>query len=152
MASFGIGMPVDLYVVGWVEEGAVDRGVLSYHLTQEVDIAAIAACDAVLAQLPYVARLDTGPTWHLGYDFVIGIIAIGQNDIDLACGEASERQIDIEIGQRKIRKFEFEYLRIPARIERDLVVGEAERFLLRLGQAGKLNDRHFFETDLFCSS
>jgi len=84
-------MPVDLYVVRGIEKGAVDCGVLSYHLAQEVDFAAIAALDTVSTQLPDVARLDTRLNWHSGNDLVIGVFAIDQNDIDFARGEAGKR-------------------------------------------------------------
>ena len=57
MASLGVGMPVDPDVVGRIEEGGVDRGALADHRLQELEVAAVAAADAVLAEDPDVARL-----------------------------------------------------------------------------------------------
>ena len=65
-------------------------------------------------------------------DLVVGIGRVAQHDVDLARAEPGQREVDVELGQRQIGQLELEELEIPAGIERDLVVGEAQRFLLRL--------------------
>ena len=59
---------------------------------------------------------------------------------DLQLAEAGQRQVEAEALQ--LAELEAEQLVVPAGVQRQLVVGNDQRPLLRLAQAGKLDDRH----------
>lgn len=143
MTPLGIGMPVDLHVVGRIEERRVDRLAFSNDRAQELEVVSVAAADAVIAKLPDVADLCARLQRNRRNDLVVGIRGLAKHDIDLAGAEPGERQVHLELGQRQVGQLELEDLEVPTCIERDLVVSEPQRLLLRFAEPGQLNHRNF---------
>ena len=139
--------PLIADVVGRIEEGRVHPQVLADHRPQELLIAAIAAADPMLAEDPDVAGLGARRHRHRRNDLVLGIARSLEDHIDLAAGEAGEREIELHIDPGKLAELELEEIEVPAGTERDLVVSEPERALLRLGEAAKRDCRHLGHAD-----
>src|SRR4051794_16130995 len=97
MSALGIGVTVDLHIVGRIEKCRVDRNAVTDHSPKELRITAIATTDAVLAQNPDVAKHRFGLERHRRNDFFVGIVGCLEYDVDLAACKAGERQVEIDI-------------------------------------------------------
>ena len=143
MPALGVGVAVDLHVVRRIQERGVDRRTVADDAPQEVCVATVAAADAVLAENPDVAELRPGLDRDGGNDLLVGIIRGLEHDVDLAAGEAGQRQVEVDVERADVVKLEPQDLDVPAGIQRDLVVGEAERLLLGFGEPAQLDRWHF---------
>ncbi len=65
-------------------------------------------------------------------DLIVGICLPLQNYIDLTGREAGQGHIHIDIKGGEVREFQLEDFHIPSGIERDLVIREPQRPLLRI--------------------
>ena len=74
MPAAGIGMAVDPHVIGRIQEGGVDLGVVADDLLKERDVPAIAAADAMSAEFPDVAGLRPRFGGDLRDAIVVGIV------------------------------------------------------------------------------
>ena len=151
MAPLGVGVTVDLDVVRRIEERRVDRGAVADDGTEEHRVAAIAAADAVLAADPDIAGLRPWVGRHRGDELVVGIGLTLQHDVDLAAREPGQRQVEIDIENGKLGELELEDVEVPPRAKRELVVGKAQRALLRVGQVRQRDRRHRAQPDQLCS-
>ena len=142
VAALGIGMAIDPDVVGRIEEGGIDDRAVADHRLQEGEVAAVAAADAMLTEDPDVAGPGAGGHRHRRDHLVLGIGRTLQDHVDLAGGEAGERKIEIDVEHRQFAELELQEIEVPAGAERDLVVGDPERALLRLGEMRQHDRRH----------
>jgi len=74
-------------------------------------------------------------------DLIIGIGGRREDHDDLASREAGQRGIDIDIDRSEFAQFQLQDFQIPAGIESDLVVGDPQRSLLGLREAGQGDGR-----------
>ena len=81
---------------------------------------------------------------------VVRVVRTRKGDIDLPHREAREAEIEVHVGE--IAKLQLQEIEIPARTERDLVVGQSQRALLPIGQSCEHNGRNLRETRLICGS
>jgi hypothetical protein len=135
-------MSVDGDVVGRVEERGVDRPVLADQGLED-QVPPVAAADPMLAQDPDVARLRARRLGDGRNGLVVRIAAAVENDVDLAGRETGRRQVEGDIEGRKFGKVELQEVEIPPGIERDLVVGQAQRPLLGLAEPAQDDGRDF---------
>ena len=133
MATRRIGVAIDPDVVGRIEEGGIDGTVADRRL-QEPEIAAVTAADAVLAEDPDVTRPGPWAHRHRRDQLVLGIGRALQDHIDLAGGEAGQRKVETDVDHRQLAKLELQQIEVPAGAQRDLVVGDPQRALLRRRQ------------------
>ena len=145
-----IRVALDGDVVRRIEEGGVDLGVLTDHPTQKFGIAAVSAADAVIAENPDVAELGAGRLGRRGEGRVVVVRQglVFQHDVDLAHGEAGQLQVDLDLRGLDIDDHFAQQVRIPSGFLGDAIVGDPQRFLLRLAQAGQSNGRYGFEPAL----
>ncbi len=108
---------------------------------EKLRVASVAAADAVLAQNPDVAEHRLGLDRNRRNDLFIGIIGSLENDVDLAACKAGQRQVEVDIERADLVELEPEDLDVPSGIQRDLVVGKAERLLLRFAEPRQLDCR-----------
>jgi hypothetical protein len=78
------GMTADPDVVGRIQEGRIDRSIVADDLAKEVNVAAIAATNAMLATNPDIAETGAGLGWSSGNRLVVRNALRGQQHIDLA--------------------------------------------------------------------
>ena len=87
--------------------------------------------------------------WHRVFGRIarvrIGFARIVQNDVDL--GEAEPGEIDIEVEVDQFLKLLRQQVRIPARIERELVIREHVGPLLCRGEMRQRERRHLLHTE-----
>lgn len=69
-----------------------------------------------------------------------------QQDAKFLVGEPDQVQVEAVLLER--RDFRTQHLFVPARVQRQLVVGNNQRPLLRWRKVGQHNDRHFFHPEL----
>ena len=86
--------------------------------------------------------LVRGVDRHRRDHFVLGIGRTLEDHVDLAGGEAGERKVEIDVEHRQFAELELQEIEVPAGAERDLVVGEPERALLRLREMRQRDRRH----------
>ena len=108
---------------------------------QKSGIAAVATSDPMLAENPDIAQLRPWRYWEGRDDLIIGIGSRRENDVDLAGREAGQSRIDIDIDRSEFAQFQLQDFKIPAGIESDLVVGDPQRSLLGLREAGQGDGR-----------
>ena len=103
----------------------------------------------MISENPYVAgfraRRD-GNRWDV---LVVGIILALHDHVDLTGREARDGEIKIDVHHGQVGQFKFEDLEIPAGVEGDLVVGQAQGTLLRIREAMKDDGRDFGHPDGF---
>ena len=143
----GVGVAVDPDVVGRIEEGGVDPGIGTDHRLQEGRVAAVAAADPVLAEDPDVAGPGAGFRRHRRDHLVLGIGRTLEDHVDLAGGEAGQRQVEVDVEHRQLAELELQEVEVPAGAERDLVVGDPERPPLRLREMRQHDRRHLGQAD-----
>src|SRR6516225_6108315 len=141
MASRSHRMPADPHIVGRIEESRIDPRPVTNDPLQKSGIAAVATSDPMLAENPDIAWLRPW-RYREGRDhLIIGIGGRREDHVDLAGREAGQRGIDIDIDRSEFAQFQLQDFDIPAGIESDLVVGNPERPLLDLGEAGQGDGR-----------
>jgi hypothetical protein len=94
-------MTADPDVVGRIQEGRIDRSIVADDLAKEVNVAAIAATNAMLATNPDIAETGAGLRRSSGNRLVVRNALRGQQHIDLAGRKPRDRKIetDIELGE-----------------------------------------------------
>ena len=136
VAAFGIGVAADPDVVGRIQEGGIDPGALADHLSaRNSTVAAVAAADAVLAKIQMSPGLVRGVVGTGGITSSSGSAARAEQHVDLAGRKTGERQIEVDVERGELGQLHLQDVEIPAGVESDLVVGDAKRPLLGLGQA-----------------
>src|SRR6516164_4461990 len=131
----------DPHIVGRIKESRIDTRPVADDPLQKSGIAAVATSNPVLAQNPDIAWLRPWRYREGRDDLIIGIGGRRENDVDLASREAGQRGIDIDIDRSEFAQFQLQDFQIPAGIESNLVVGDPERPLLDLGEAGQGDSR-----------
>ena len=86
--------------------------------------------------------LVRGVDRHRRDDLVLGIGRAFQDHVDLAGGEAGQREVEVDVEHRQLAELELQEIEVPAGAERDLVVGDPQRPLLRLGEVRQRDRRH----------
>ena len=131
-------------IVGWIDEAHV-RQVAGAKRALHVDqLRRIAAQQAVHAAAPEVAGAGDG---HRGrWRRLVGIVAeasVGrrQQPVELHAREAEHIQVDHRL-VADARDLGREQRLVPAGVQRDLVVGQAERPRLRRGEMAEPQHRH----------
>ena len=121
----------------------------AHQMSEVVGAARITAEQAVIAQLPEVARLRHRRRRRpRGIDSVGGIrrvfLEVRGELVDLDRRKAGDRDVEALDHQdlRKLGQLDGQELAVPAGILGDLVVGEGERAALGLGQSLQLDCRH----------
>jgi hypothetical protein len=83
----------------------------------------------VIPQEPDVAELGRGRAAQLRDHLVVGIVRLaGEDHVDLSAGEAHAADLDVRNDERL--QLDPQQVGIPSGVERDLVVGDAQRTLL----------------------
>ncbi|NKA37083.1 hypothetical protein GO300_05143 [Ralstonia solanacearum] len=146
-------------LVGVGRRGKAQRGLLARHQGRDHRaVGGIAADQAVLAQEPDVARPGHRHRRCCGH--VVRLIRfriarpivlsfaqlVSQQRVDLGVIETGQGQV--VAGVSEFREFQRQQFLVPARIERDTVVGEDQRALLRRRQVGQLDHRHLVHAEL----
>jgi hypothetical protein len=140
----------DSDVIGRVEECGVDPRTLADNSPQKPGIAAIAATHPVLPKDPDVARLCPRLRRDRRDDLVFGVRRRRQNYINLAARKTGQCQVDIDFNRVELAQLQLQNLRIPAGVERDLVVGNAQRPLLGIGETGQSDHRYLIQPHTAC--
>jgi hypothetical protein len=138
----GIGVAVDAHVIGRIEKGRVDPRVLADDGREEGGVAAVATADAVLAEDPGITWPRAGRGRDRGDDLVLGIGSPLEDHVDLAAGEAGQRDVDVDIDPGQLAELELQEVEVPAGAEGDPVVGQAQGALLGLRKTGEHDGRH----------
>src|SRR5262245_38645977 len=128
MPALGIGVPIDPDIVRWIEKRGVDPRPRAHHFFKERKVSSVTATDPVLARNPDVPRAGSWLDRNYGDNLIVWICLALQNHIDLAGREAGQGQIEVEI---QFRELDLQQVKVPPGTEGDLVVGDAERTLLR---------------------
>ena len=128
--------PPNPHIVGRIEEGRIDSCPVADDPLQKSGITAVATSNPVIPENPDVTRLRSWCRRNGRDDFVVRIAGRGEDHIDLAGREAGQSRIDINIDRSEFAQFQLQDFQIPAGIERDLVVGDAQRPLLGLRESG----------------
>ena len=84
---------------------------------------------------------------HRRDHLVLGIGRSLEDHVDLAGGEAGQRQVEIDVEHRQLAELELQEIEVPAGAERDLVVGDPQRPLLRLREMRQRDRRHLGHAD-----
>ena len=114
-------MPADRDIVGRVEKGCVDLHVFPDNAPQERAVATITTSKAMVAEEPDIIRPGSRRRGYLREMIVVRIVRTRKGDIDLPRREAREAEIEVHVGE--IAQFQLQEIEVPARTERDLVVG-----------------------------
>ena len=101
----------------------------------------------MLAEDPDVAGPGPGRHRHRRDHLVLGIGRALEDQVDLAGGEAGQREVEIDVENRQFGKLELQKLEVPAGAERDLVVSDPEGALLRIGEMRQRDRRHFRQAE-----
>ena len=96
----------------------------------------------MLAEDPDVAGPGAWGRRHRRDHLVLGIGRALQDHVDLAGGEAGQREVEIDVDHRQLAELELQQIEVPAGAERDLVVGDPQRALLRLREVRQHDRRH----------
>ena len=102
-----VGVAVDPNIVGRIQEGRIDRSIVPDDLAEEVEVATIAATNAMLATNPDVAVAYAGLDRN-GRDYLVVRIALRrQQHIDFARRKPRDRKIEINLEVGKLLKLQF---------------------------------------------
>ena len=148
----GVGVAINPDVVGRIEESGVDRSAVADHRLQEAEIPSVAAADPVLAEDPDVAGPGARRHRHRRDHLVLGISRTLQDHVDLAGGEAGQREVEADVEHRQLSELELQQLEVLAGAECDPVVGEPERALLRFREVRQHDRRHLRHPSAFAAS
>ena len=124
---------------GQGEEGGIDALALADHGGKSGSVVRLSAADPMLAEDPDVTAARAWPLRRGRDDFTVGLGAV-EDHRDLTRREAGHRQVEVDLDRRQIGEFQSQEVLIPAPVECDLVVGDAQRSLVRLVEAVQ-NDR-----------
>src|SRR6516165_8119282 len=141
MASGSHRMPADPHIVGGSRQAASTSAPFADDPPQESGITAVATSDPMLAENPDITWLRPWRYREGRDDLIIGIGGRREDHVDLASREAGQRGIDIDIDRSEFAQFQLQDFQIPAGIESDLVVGDPQRSLLGLREAGQGDGR-----------
>src|SRR4051812_45167792 len=119
MTTLGIGMTVDLDVVGRVQERGVDRSSLADHSLQKLRIASVPASDTMFAQNPDVAERGFRFSRNRWNDLFVGIIGSLEHHVDLAACKAGQRQVEVDVERANVVELKPKNLDVPPGIQRD---------------------------------
>ena len=133
VAPVRVGVPADRDIVRRVEKGSVDLHAFPDDAVQERAVATVSAAKAMVAEDPDVIRSGLWRRSCLREMIVVRIVRTRKGDIDLPRREAREAEIEIHVGE--IAKLQLQEIEIPARTERDLVVGQSQHALLPIAQS-----------------
>ena len=102
----------------------------------------------MLTQQPQIARLRDRLLRQRRRLVVLGqaLLAARQQPLQLALAKADQPEVEAELGE--VRQLEPQQLLVPARVQRQLVVGKHIRPLLRLAHVRKLDHRHLLQPEL----
>jgi hypothetical protein len=146
----GVGVAIDPNIVGRIQEGRIDGSVVADDLAKEVDVATIAATNAMLAANPDVAVTCARRDGN-GRDYLIVRIALRrQQHIGLAGRKSREREIEINFEVGKLLEFQLQKVLVPAGVERNVIVGKAQRASLCLVEMRRRDSRRQVEANRLC--
>ena len=83
MPSLRVGVAVDSNIVGRIQEGRIDRSIVADDLAKEVEVATIAATNAMLTTNPDIALTCAGLDRNGGNRLVVRVAFRCQQHIDL---------------------------------------------------------------------
>ena len=147
VAPFRVRVAADPNVVRWIQEGRIDRSIIANDLAKEVEVATIAATNAVLATNPDIAGMCAGLKRNGRNRLVVRIALRRQQHVDLAGRKPSERKVEIDLEVSKLLKLQLQKISIPAGVERNLIIGKAQRASLRLVEMRQRNGRRQVEAN-----
>jgi hypothetical protein len=127
MPPFRVRVTADPDVVGRIQEGRIDRSIVANDRTKEVEVTAIAATNAMLSTNPDIAETGAGLGWNGGNRLVVWISLRGQQHIDLAGRKPRKGKIEINLEVGEFLKLQLQEVHIPASVERNLIVDQAQR-------------------------
>jgi hypothetical protein len=81
----------------------------------------------MLSTNPDIAETGAGLGWNGGNRLVVRISLRGQQHIDLAGRKPREGKIEINLEVGEFLKLRLQEVHIPASVERNLIVGQAQR-------------------------
>ena len=137
MTSGSHRMPADPHIVGGSRKAASTRAPLPMTRCRNPASRPSPHPIRCSPRNPDITRLRS---WHYRKgrdDLIIGIGGRREDDVDLAGRKAGQSGIDIDIDRSEFAQFQLQDFDIPAGIESNLVVGNPERSLLCLREAGQ---------------
>ena len=152
MPPFRVRVTADPDVVGRIQEGRIDRSIVANDRTKEVEVAAIAATNAMLATNPDIAEVAAGLDRNGRNRLVVRVALRVEQHIDLAGRKPRERKIEIDLEVGKLLKLQLQQVHIPACVERNLIVGKTQRASLCLVEMRQRDRRRRVEANRFAAS
>jgi hypothetical protein len=101
MPSLRVGVAIDPNIVGRIPEARIDRSIVTDDLAKEVEVATVAATNAMLATNPDIAGMCAGLNRNGRNRLVVRVALRRQQHVDLAGRKPRERkvEIDLEVGK-----------------------------------------------------
>jgi hypothetical protein len=147
MSSLRVGVAVDPNIVGRIQKGRIDRSIVANDLAKEVEVATIAATNAVLATNPDIAGICAGLDRNGRNRLVVRVALRRQQDVDLTGRKPCERKVEIDLEVGKLLELQLQKISVPACVERNLIIRKAQRAPLGLVEMRQRNGRRQVEAD-----
>src|SRR5262245_53184419 len=122
------------HVVRRIQKRRIDSRFLADQAPNEGEVACVATTDTMLTEYPDVAQPGPRRRRHLWNDLVLRIGAPIQNDVQFARRETGQGEIEVEIQGSQLGQLQSQDIKVLARPERNLIVGDPQCAFLGLAQ------------------